>query len=101
MGIDIHHKAITRDPKINWMCGNVQKHRELRGLTTAGKSSRGLGKGRKFTKPRVVLVVLPGFARTPSSCAGSDNFRLVEIKLEFNKEIFLEKKKKKKKKKKK
>ena len=39
--IDIHHKAITRDPKINWMCGNVQKHRELRGLTTAGKSSRG------------------------------------------------------------
>jgi large subunit ribosomal protein L15e len=39
--IDVHHKAITRDPKINWMCGNVQKHRELRGLTTAGKSSRG------------------------------------------------------------
>ena len=32
---------IFRDPKINWMCGNVQKHRELRGLTTAGKSSRG------------------------------------------------------------
>merc|ERR1712025_806124 len=50
--IDIHHKAITRDPKINWMCGNVQKHRELRGLTTAGKSSRGLGKGRKFTQTK-------------------------------------------------
>merc|ERR1712172_397528 len=31
--IDIHHAAITRDPKINWMCSAVQKHRELRGLT--------------------------------------------------------------------
>ena len=40
--IDIFHKAIRRDPKINWICGNVQKHRELRGLTTAGKSSRGM-----------------------------------------------------------
>merc|ERR1711928_170951 len=45
--IDIHHAAITRDPKINWMCAAVQKHRELRGLTAAGKSSRGLGKGHK------------------------------------------------------
>ena len=35
--IDIHHAAITRDPKINWMCAAVQKHRELRGLTAAGK----------------------------------------------------------------
>ena len=39
--IDIHHKAVTRDPKINWMCRPVMKHRELRGLTTASKSSRG------------------------------------------------------------
>ena len=39
--IDPSHKAIRRDPKINWMCASVQKHRELRGLTTAGKSSRG------------------------------------------------------------
>merc|ERR1712192_356186 len=37
--IDIHHAAITRDPKINWMCSAVQKHRELRGLTAAGKNS--------------------------------------------------------------
>merc|ERR1712088_417307 len=50
--IDIHHKAITRDPKINWMCSNLTKHRELRGLTTAGKSSRGLGKGRKFNRTK-------------------------------------------------
>merc|ERR1712002_1001996 len=50
--IDTHHKAITRDPKINWMCRPVMKHRELRGLTAAGKSSRGLGKGRKFTQTK-------------------------------------------------
>ena len=48
--VDPHHKAIRRDPKINWMCGAVQKHRELRGLTAAGTSSRGSGKGRKFTQ---------------------------------------------------
>jgi len=46
--IDTHHKAIRRDPKINWMCNPVQKHRELRGLTKSGKRSRGLGHGRKF-----------------------------------------------------
>merc|ERR1712142_1363456 len=46
--MDPFHKAIRRDPKINWMCNPVQKHRELRGLTHAGKKSRGLGKGRKF-----------------------------------------------------
>merc|ERR1712055_325121 len=48
--IDPFHKAIRRDPKINWMCRPVMKHRELRGLTHAGKSSRGLGKGRKFNQ---------------------------------------------------
>merc|ERR1712165_91775 len=50
--IDPSHKAIRRDPKINWMCKAVQKHRELRGLTAAGKSSRGLGKGRRFTQTK-------------------------------------------------
>merc|ERR1712083_376391 len=50
--IDPHHKAIRRDPKINWMCAAVQKHRELRGLTKSGKSSRGLGKGRKFNQTK-------------------------------------------------
>merc|ERR1719318_227979 len=50
--VDIHHAAITRDPKISWMCRPVQKHRELRGLTAAGKSSRGLGKGHKFNQTK-------------------------------------------------
>jgi len=48
--IDIAHKAIKRDPKINWMVAAVQKHRELRGLTGAGKRSRGIGKGRCFNQ---------------------------------------------------
>jgi large subunit ribosomal protein L15e len=39
--IDPFHKAIRRDPKVNWMCRPVMKHRELRGLTKAGKASRG------------------------------------------------------------
>merc|ERR1712176_778376 len=48
--LDIHHKAVARDPKVNWMCAPVQKHRELRGLTTAGKKSRGIGKGVRFNQ---------------------------------------------------
>ena len=34
--VDIAHSSIRCDPKINWMCAAVQKHRELRGLTAAG-----------------------------------------------------------------
>ncbi|XP_033752208.1 60S ribosomal protein L15-like [Pecten maximus] len=48
--VDTFHKAIRRDPKIQWICKAVHKHRELRGLTSAGKSSRGLGKGHGFHK---------------------------------------------------
>ena len=63
--IDIHHAAVTRDPKINWMCAAVQKHRELRGLTASGKSSRGLGKGHKYNQTKggsrryVVIIIRP------------------------------------------
>merc|ERR1712083_344567 len=38
-------------PKIqrtNFMCNANMKHREMRGLTSAGKKSRGLGKGHKY-----------------------------------------------------
>ncbi|XP_029650515.1 60S ribosomal protein L15 [Octopus sinensis] len=48
--VDPFHKAIRRDPKINWICKAVHKHREMRGLTAAGRSSRGLGKGHGFHK---------------------------------------------------
>ena len=48
--VDPFHKTIRRDPKLQWICNPVHKHRELRGLTSAGKMSRGLGKGHRYTK---------------------------------------------------
>jgi len=30
-----------QDSRINWICNPVHKHRELRGLTSAGKKYRG------------------------------------------------------------
>jgi len=51
--VDPSHKAIRRDPRIHWICRATHKHRELRGLTSAGRSARGLhGKGHRFTKSR-------------------------------------------------
>ena len=46
--VDPQHKAIRRDPRINWIVNPVHKHRECRGLTGAGKKSRGIGKGHRF-----------------------------------------------------
>ena len=46
--VDPFHKCIRDDPRINWICNNTMKHRELRGLTAAGRRARGLrvkGKG--------------------------------------------------------
>ena len=40
--IDPSHNAIRNDPKINWICNDVHKRREARGLTSAGKKHRGL-----------------------------------------------------------
>merc|ERR1711908_95184 len=40
--VDPFHKTIRDDPRINWICNPVHKHRELRGLTSAGKANRGL-----------------------------------------------------------
>lgn len=48
--VDPQHKAIRRDPRINWIVKPVHKHRESRGLTATGKKSRGLGRGHKFNK---------------------------------------------------
>jgi large subunit ribosomal protein L15e len=50
--LDPFHKVVRSDPKVNWICLPVQKHREMRGLTRAGKSSRGLGKGHGFNKTK-------------------------------------------------
>ena len=40
--VDPNHPAIRNDPRINWICKAVMSHRELRGLTAAGRRSRGL-----------------------------------------------------------
>ncbi|KAK9908568.1 hypothetical protein WJX75_009803 [Coccomyxa subellipsoidea] len=40
--VDIAHKVVREDPRINWIVDPVHKHRELRGLTSAGKKFRGL-----------------------------------------------------------
>ncbi|CAN6168115.1 unnamed protein product [Urochloa humidicola] len=51
--VDVAHTAIRNDPRINWLCKGVHKHRELRGLTSAGKKYRGLrGKGSTHHKNR-------------------------------------------------
>ncbi|GAB65272.1 60S ribosomal protein L15-1 [Plasmodium cynomolgi strain B] len=51
--VDPMHNAIRNNPKINWICNPVHKHRELRGLTSAGKKYRGLRvKGHLSAKSR-------------------------------------------------
>jgi large subunit ribosomal protein L15e len=42
--VDPQHTVIRNDPRINWIAKPVMKHRECRGLTSAGRSSRGLRK---------------------------------------------------------
>ena len=51
--VDPAHNAIRNDPKINWICNATHKHREMRGLTSAGKKGRGLRvKGHRDNKNR-------------------------------------------------
>jgi len=50
--VDPAHKAIRRDPRINWICAPTHKHRELRGLTAAGRKNRGSGKGHLHNKTK-------------------------------------------------
>lgn len=40
--VDPSHKVIRQDPRINWIVAPTHKHRENRGLTAAGRASRGL-----------------------------------------------------------
>lgn len=39
--VDPNHPNIKADPKINWICFPANRKRVLRGLTSAGKKSRG------------------------------------------------------------
>ncbi|XP_012500015.1 PREDICTED: 60S ribosomal protein L15 [Propithecus coquereli] len=49
-GKPVHHgvNQLKRNPDTQWITKPVHKHREMRGLTSAGHKSRGLGKGHKF-----------------------------------------------------
>ena len=40
--VDPNNPSIKNDPKINWVCSPANRRRVLRGLTSAGKKSRGL-----------------------------------------------------------
>ncbi|KAJ1930739.1 60S ribosomal protein L15 [Tieghemiomyces parasiticus] len=48
--VDPNHAVIRNDPRINWICKSVHKRRESRGLTSAGRKSRGIGKGHRFNQ---------------------------------------------------
>merc|ERR1712187_163702 len=51
--VDPFHKCIRDDPRMNWICKATMKHRELRGLTAAGRRARGLrAKGKRASKIR-------------------------------------------------
>merc|ERR1719229_1442500 len=49
--IDPFHKRIREDPKVNWICQFQHKHREMRGLTSAGRKHRGLRRKGHKAKP--------------------------------------------------
>merc|ERR1712113_59492 len=47
------YKKIRDDPRINWICDLIQTHREKHGLTSAGRSAKGImGKGHLYSKAR-------------------------------------------------
>merc|ERR1711970_1020274 len=48
--VDPIHKVIRRDADMQWITQPTHKHRETRGLTSAGKKSRGVGHGHRFTQ---------------------------------------------------
>jgi len=53
IAVDPFHTTIRNDPRINWICNPTHKHRELRGLTSAGRKARGLHRrGKCATKTR-------------------------------------------------
>ena len=54
--VDKLHPQILADPRINWIAQQQHKGRVFRGLTSAGKRSRGLhGKGKGYEKMRPSL----------------------------------------------
>jgi len=51
--VDPMHPVIQNDPKINWICNPANRGRAFRGLTPAGKKSRGLVRGKGLGHEKV------------------------------------------------
>ena len=54
--VDTHHPAIIKDKDVNWIIAKQHKGRVFRGLTPAGKVSRGLqhkGRGAEKVRPSI------------------------------------------------
>ncbi len=54
--VDIYHPQILADKKINWLISNKHTKRAMRGITSAGKKSRGLrnkGLGSEKARPSI------------------------------------------------
>jgi len=52
--VDPNHNVVRNDPKVNWICKPVHKHRELKGMTSSSRKSRGLrakGSGANKLRP--------------------------------------------------
>ena len=63
--IDVNHPVIKSDSKINWIISKKHRRRVFRGLTTAGKRSRGIltHKGKGAEKLRPSLKAKEGLAK--------------------------------------
>jgi len=54
--VDPEHPAVKNDDKINWICRPANRKRVFKGLTSAGKKSRGIiykGKGTEKIRPSI------------------------------------------------
>lgn len=52
--VDPHHPAVKSDKDIDWICNKAHRGRAFRGLTSAGKKTRGLrhkGRGAEKVRP--------------------------------------------------
>ncbi|MFH1229318.1 MAG: 50S ribosomal protein L15e [Candidatus Aenigmatarchaeota archaeon] len=53
--IDPKHPCIANDPQLNWICNPANRRRVFRGLTSSGRSSRGLRvKGKRAVKRKLL-----------------------------------------------
>ena len=51
--VDPMHPVIKSDPKMNWICDPANRGRAFRGLTPAGKKSRGIARGKGIGREKI------------------------------------------------